>query len=852
MLFRSKNKANPQVMQKISLAGGSPNTFKPTAANLKSKVLECALSGLQINRATDHDFAFNSVAASVDNLAESLEKAAARHPKTKGKEIAVVLRDPVGIATELNELRLRRHELAKAEMEKPENLHPLNSSNALLGLKQSIIDVELLDSYKVVSPPKFKKAFEEARHLLPPGTEWHPASNEERQDFKAMSSMAWWKTDEVGRIVYPDHDARAATWARQQAEKTWVKLAPHYDEGARAAWVAAFEARIKSQHYEPLAKYEDDWLAATQDAKTLDYFARHFDANDSNSPLNLLCSGKVYASESQFIHQPAPLTSGAVLDLYLAMLDKPITDEAAVVQRALVGNQKEVIAVIHEQVTGDANSTGMRDENYEFMKGVLGLDGSKRVLNKYGWIGDTVSMFSVGQLTAMSGALMSMIGRSPAVGAALSAQLGRVQSLWCVQQAVEYAASSALQGTAPKMPVLLSMRVDAKAALEVIRARPGQNLGISKSRIKRQGRAGGTITLTQLTDTDALKATHGDAKKLLQNPAYGGVQMGAGANAAIAASTGAVLSEQQFLRLYATQAARGARAVNAVRESLGRSLQTGSGGQMRALSMSLEGRLAIGAVVVQGIGLVHGLNKLETARTDKELRDAWYGFYDSNAGLLAGVLEVWAVAAQASIVAKAGEIAAKKSLGLAALRFAANMAGAAGGVMMMITSWAKAKDAGQAGDVRVQNFYKLSGVAFGGTIATSTTLAFTGLAGTLAKRGVGGLAARAALGRIAAVGAAEILGLSLTGWGLVLLGGAVIFHVSAAALTPTPMQRWMSRSYFGKDPSWFDWDGKREDMFKQGDWKAEFVALEEAIKEATGASEQPKKADPKNQAAVAG
>lgn len=62
----------------------------------------------------------------------------------------------------------------------------------------------------------------------------------------------------------------------------------------------------------------------------------------------------------------------------------------------------------------------------------------------------------------------------------------------------------------------------------------------------------------------------------------------------------------------------------------------------------------------------------------------------------------------------------------------------------------------------------------------------------------------------------------------------------------------MSRSYFGKDPSWFDWDDKREDMFKQGDWKVEFAALQEAIKEATGAPEQPKKADPKNQAVVAG
>ena len=41
----------------------------------------------------------------------------------------------------------------------------------------------------------------------------------------------------------------------------------------------------------------------------------------------------------------------------------------------------------------------------------------------------------------------------------------------------------------------------------------------------------------------------------------------------------------------------------------------------------------------------------------------------------------------------------------------------------------------------------------------------------------------------------------------------------------------MSRSDFGKDPSWFDWDGKRDDMFAKGDWQAELAALHEAIKE---------------------
>ncbi len=79
--------------------------------------------------------------------------------------------------------------------------------------------------------------------------------------------------------------------------------------------------------------------------------------------------------------------------------------------------------------------------------------------------------------------------------------------------------------------------------------------------------------LTLLTDTDALKAAQGDANKLLRDPANGGVQIGAGAKTAVATSTISILSEQQFLKLYAKQSTLGTRAVNAVRQSL----QTGLG-----------------------------------------------------------------------------------------------------------------------------------------------------------------------------------------------------------------------------------------------------------------------------------
>ena len=151
-------------------------------------MLECALRAIKLPGPVpdapwvtqDQQFAFVSLAAQVDSLADNLRRAAACHPKTKGLELAVVLRDPVGVAAELNALRLRRHELARVEIEKPENAQPLNSSNALLGLKKSVLDVNLSSSFVQVSPLKTKAAFDQSQGL-PQGTQWHALTAEERQ-----------------------------------------------------------------------------------------------------------------------------------------------------------------------------------------------------------------------------------------------------------------------------------------------------------------------------------------------------------------------------------------------------------------------------------------------------------------------------------------------------------------------------------------------------------------------------------------------------------------------------------------------------------------------------------------------
>lgn len=827
--LRARNAANPKVMQKVSLTAKSPNTFTPTSENLKDKVLECAISELWINRSSAQDFRFNSLVDRLDSLAKKLEQLAALHPKTKGKQLAVVLRDPAGLAAELNGLRLRRHELALREIEKPANAHPLNSSNALLGMRKSLLDANMAESFEQVSPIKTRQAFQQS--ACPAGTEWRALTPEQRQVLvDAASDDNWFnaalkspyrrvfESADLGRVVYPDHDARAEAWAKEKTDETWKKIADRYDEAARANWVRNFESRMKSQHYDPLARYEADWRAAATDAATLAYFAQHFDDQDPNDPKEQCSPGSIYCRDSHYVHAPEPITGGALRTEYLAMLDKPVTDDSAVVTRALVGNQQDLFASLqaflselHTQATGDAGAVGMRDKAYDFMKG---LHAENATLKKYSWLGEALCAFSVGQLSALSAAALAIASESKALSPVIARSLTKLQTLWGVQQAVELSVQGALSKAAPKVPVLLSMKVDVNEALAVLRAH-GAN--VSKNEVKRL-RRGGSVQLSLLTDTDALKAAQGNVDTLLKGTS-GTVNAGPSAKTtAAAAGSTVVLSKDQFLRLYAEQSKFGAKGANAVREMLSKSVS-----DLRAMTLTLDGRLAIGSIIVQGIGLVNGLGALADAKTQKDVRDAWFGIYDSTAGAIGGLLELWAVAVNARSLAGAGAQGAARSMSLASLRFIGNIAGAAGGAVNAVAAFAKATDHAREGNTVVSQFYLASSVAFGGTAVTSSIVGVGVAADWIVARQVGGAVAQRAATAIAvrfgAQGTAALLGLSVSGWGLVLLGAGVLFQVGAMVLTPTPLQKWASRSYFGKGG----------DKFPKGDWKAEKDALLEAV-----------------------
>ncbi|KQV82263.1 hypothetical protein ASD15_09420 [Massilia sp. Root351] len=837
--LRDKNKADPLVMQKISLQSCGPNSFVPTADRLKEQVLECALGTLKIDGATDHDFPFNSIAGKVDELAANLTLAAAKHPKTAGKEMAIVLRDPVGIATELNALRIRRNSFVKREIEKPENLHPLNSSHTVLGLKQSLVDEADLTSYDDVSPLRTKKSFDAQRHLWPKDAYARPLTEEERQtlirstqcrgalgNFLLSGYQSAFEKEELVRVVFADHDARAAAWTEKKAKKNWAKFTSYYDEEERAAWVKQFEAKMKADHYDPIELLEQDWFAATRDAQTLTYFARHFDSNVCSLP---------YSSENSRINEPGPFIVGPVMKRYAALLDLPITAEDSVALRAMVGNMDRMIKQVHVQLTGDPGAEGMRDKTYDLVKGFSELQKAKNVMGSHGWLGHSLALFSVGQLSALSGAALALASHAGNKTGATASMLGKLQSLSLVQSALEIAVEGALKGNAPKLPVLVTMKVNADDALAIFAARSGQPLGISKTRIKKARANHTKIQLTLLTDTDAIKAANGKVADVANNPAAGTVKMGSAATTAAVAKAGSsvfTMSEETFLQLYQGQASTAAKSANLMRSALPNMAQSATGSHMVAVAKTLDARLALASMVIQTIGVMNGLAAVSNAKDESAAIDANYGMMDSVFGFTGGALALWTVAAEIDISKRLGPAAANLSVKLALLRIAGNLTGVAGGAINAIASRKKSKDQAELGNTLVADLYTISAYAFAGTGVTSGALTIGAVAGALETRAIGGAVVRTVATRLAAnavLGTVAGVGLTVSGVGLLLLGAGVAIQVAAIVLTPNELQRWLGRSYFGRDGG-FIVQGKRDDMFAKGDWRAERAALDEVMK----------------------
>lgn len=829
--IKARNAANPEVMQQINLNGGGPNTFKPTADLLRKFVLDAGLMNLSINGAKEHDFAFNSLAPMADKLAADLLHAAACHPKTAGKELAIVLRDPVGVATELNALRLRRSEMADQEVAKPENAHPLNSSNTLLGIKQSVLDERLAESFQQVTPMKTKAAFDQSTGY-PAGTQWQRLTQEQQQTLlKAASGDNWFTTilrapyksfyeqNDIGWVLYPDHEERAAKWAHEQTEKTWKQFADKYDENARLAWMNRFEAKMREQHYDALALFERDWVDALLDPVTLDSFKHHFDPYDPNNPKESHSPGTIYAAEVHRAFTPSASTSDAIISDYLNLFKPAMTDQRSVMLRALLANQHYAIEQAIPEI--DQNK---RDKLYDLMKGlVLGAqetetpNAAQRLMRRYGWLGDVVGGYSLGIWGSAVSGLTTLMARNTQAARSWSWLNQKIQGMGMVRQATDLALQATVSGQGMKVPVLVKARVPIDEAMALLRDRSGQQLGLSRTQLKRLKQTQSTIELTLLTDSHSLAQAQGDAKKLMQAPESGIKLGGAGRAQAAGALSGTVmLTTDEFARLYRTQTPLTASAAKALKHSLE---------DAKSIVRGLDGRLAIGSVVIQCIGLLNNLNDLKSDDL-KKMRDAWYGVSDSAAGMIGGLMEMWVVLYSNRLQSTASAAVLQQSTKLAGLKVAAAFTGFIGGLVNALHARVKAEDESIKGNHAAAGLYRASSFAFAGTSLIAIGASAGSIAQVFAARQIGGMVAQRTAAAVGARMAAPMLGLTLTGWGLVLLGAGMVFQVGAAILTPTPLQKWIGRSYFGNE--------SKDEKFPQGDWAAELKGLNEALKEVQG------------------
>lgn len=849
--LRKKNGGDATVMQHVSLRGNGPNTFTPTAQKLKAQVLECALTSYVMDGSAEQDFAFNSVARSVDELAAGLTAAAAKHPKTAGKEVAVVLRDPIGIAAELNSLRVRRNEPVKREFAKPEIAHPINSSNVVLGLKKSQIDAADAESFEEVTPLTTMRAFKNQK--WPDGTTGRVLTTAEANalltepGFRLAPFMrkAILDKEQVVWLFYPNHANRLREWTEKKAAKGWSKFSKYVDEEARSNWVNNFNQRMKVEHYDPLRKMEEDWFSAAEDPQTLMYFVRHFDPQSEVSASNPGLDSVIYAHENHLIHTPAPMTAGSVTERYVAMLDRPITEADASAVRATIGNKENLVAAALAQLNGDPGGDGMRDKTFDMLKGYSELVRSDRVMQSHGWIGHALALYSVGQITALTGAAMSIASTHPTAAKALE----KLQTLMKFQKLLEYAVEGALKGDAPKLPVLIRMNVSPDEALAILAARQGQNVGITKTRIEEHRTAGKMVTLTLLTDTEAIKAAGGDVSSMTTSSANGKVKMGTGGtNAATKAAAGkaAILSKQAFLDLYQRQASMAGKASNLIRNAIPAMSRTATGANLLELSKSLDGRLALGSMVIQTIGMWYGMAALSRADTDSARLDATYGLLDSIVGFSGGALQMFGAYGQIYLTRKVGthaaEAAIEKSMGLGAMRFLGGVTGIAGGYINMVASYKKRNDQADAGNTTASRLYLLSAGASFGTMVSASVISTGYVASSLSARAIGGAVVRTVgvrLGANAVLATVGGVALTASGVGLVLLGASVAFQVGAIILTPTDLQVWLARSYFGLDGG-IIFSGKRDDMFPKGDWPAEKAALDKVIEQSRIEAEKQK------------
>ncbi|HRH18269.1 MAG TPA: T6SS effector BTH_I2691 family protein [Aquabacterium sp.] len=798
--LKKQNKANPKAMVAITLGATQAKApaFTPTAQNLKRQVLECNVQHWRlpaVDAQLQPAFPFTSLSADdeIAHMAATLKKAAAGHTETKDKELAVVLPDPVGYAAELNALRLiaEKHRLQL----RPSDTHKLQSHFVLEGLVNNVADVRGLNN---VAPVISRATFDLLKRSNPTrmqGATWEPLQAGSRPSPQQMGRQ--WTPQ--ARQTFQDQAPKFEALARKEIESG-------YDRDASQKWVVALEKSTRDH----LACYEQQWLTARDHAAVGQYFALHFDDEAANRPGTAQghSPGATYIREVSWIDGPAPKTSVTLLEAYMAAYAKQPDDPHAFAVRAMAANQKELFGELAKQLkqlagdpNGDEATGGMRDKSVDFIKGLLEVKG-EQFRAKYSWLSDLTMSLAMGPMNNLAAAASTYVAlegadalkKRPKVAALAHGAAGWFGGM-------NTALKSAMTQKVVR-PVLIHAWVDNPLVNRAIVMPSGQVDGWMGAR------PGGRTLVTLLTDTDQLKKGPLDLGSLISSHDAGSVAHGKAAGSALAAqATGAIvlnvasgLTPQQGAALFAQQVEE-ARKIGA---SVRAAMPTG----VRAVSMSIDGRLALASVIVQSIGIINGMQAVDKAELalskatdadrahkEKALRDAQLGYMDSMGGLVAGSLDTLRVAGEAMNLQRGAAAGTMALTSIDALKFGVQVAGVFGGFLNGYVSRLKADEAKAKGlDGSAQAFFVAS-VAFYGTGATALApIASTGL-NYMAARQVGGRLIQTAATRLA-VGVAAGGWIPVAGW--VLLGAGMAASVGAALLEPTQLEAWARQTPFGK------------------------------------------------------
>lgn len=770
-------------MVKVNLgAATQPSGFKAEANLIGQHVADYALADFahaEVESATPFYPAKAGEAAAV-SLAMVMRKQAEASADTKDRELVLAIPDPVGLAADLNGIRMAKDKALKEALANSPDARALASDAALRGLEEAIRAVAAVRAQNEADGSTSESAWnkiKDARYVTEGGYRWEPASDGSKAADGSRN----------GRIVAPPNARREKgieARGRLLGDRDWAKIGSQLDDARRVQLVKKARLRVEEDG-KKLEPYETDWLKSMNSAATLQYFGCHFDEDDPNRIIAPVSPGAIYCSESSLAHLPQPLSSQRHYQDYLAhLLDKPITDKQSVALRAMFGNQKLVIEQIHGLLAGDTdrgNTDNMRDKTYDLLKGLLTLEGAK----KYAWMTDAVAAFSGGHHTALGAAAFLLLRGNPAQAATY---LQKLPKLAAAHNTVLMAIETAVHGGQLNMAVLVERRVTAAQAVKRVAAAPEGHYSQRDRTAFNQNEK--RVLVLELSDVNTESGVV--APRPGEEPRMRGHAKGAPSTKAFEA---------------VKQRAKAVQAITTTESALERVLQHR---KIEAANLLADGhidqRLGIGGMIVQAIGLYQAvplLFKELNGPGGKALRDAALSVADGISGFTGATADMLAGAHKLALMKQAaGKQLIQMSTKLAVLKTVAGLTGVAGGALNAVMSAYKAEGADKEGDTAAYVGYTTAQWMFGGTIITSGVTVGDAASGAAVSR----LIARRVLLRAAGAVTAEVLAASVatvaavvSGIGLVLLIAGIGATVFAIVTTRTELQRWTARSYFGKE-----------------------------------------------------